>query len=311
MRILLYRADGKTAPWIKDFAELMPGAEVVVWREGVGELPACDYAVLWAPPQSMLADLARVKAIFLTGAGADAILKYSHAIPPHIPIVRLNDAGMGMQMAEYVTYAVLRYFRRMDEYEAQARSGAWLQLEARDKSDFPVGVMGVGALGTHVLEALKGFGFPLRAWSRSPKSLQGVECFHGEEGLDGFLGSSRVVVCMLPLTEETSNILNRSNMQKLPQGAYIINVGRGAHISEPDLLPLIKSGHIAGATLDVFRNEPLPAQHPFWMEPRITITPHISALTLRRESIEQMVGKMRQHARGEEVADVINRTKGY
>ncbi|SFF61764.1 glyoxylate/hydroxypyruvate reductase A [Duganella sp. CF458] len=311
MRILLYRADGNTAPWLKDFAELMPEAEVVVWREGVGEIAACDYAVLWTPPQSMLADLARVKAIFLTGAGADAIMKYSHAIPPHIPIVRLNDAGMGIQMAEYVTHAVLRYFRRLDEYETQARAGAWLQLEARDKADFSVGVMGVGALGAHVIEALKPFGFPLRAWSRSPKSLAGVESFHGEAGLDGFLGSSRVVVCMLPLTEETIHILNRSNMMKMPQGSYIINVGRGAHISEPDLLPLIKSSHIAGATLDVFRNEPLPAQHPFWMEPRITITPHISALTLRRESLEQMVGKMRQHARGEEVADVINRTKGY
>ncbi|WP_028103477.1 2-hydroxyacid dehydrogenase [Pseudoduganella violaceinigra] len=311
MRILLYRADGNTAPWIKDFADLMPEAEVVVWREGVGEIPACDYAVLWTPPQSMLADLARVKAIFLTGAGADAIMKYSQAIPPHIPIVRLNDAGMGMQMAEYVTHAVLRYFRRLDEYEAQARAGAWLQLEARDKADFTVGVMGVGALGTQVIEALRPFGFPLRAWSRTAKSLAGVECFHGEDGLDAFLGSSRVVVCMLPLTPETVNILSRSNMQKLPQGAYIINVGRGPHISDPDLLPLIKSGHIAGATLDVFRNEPLPAPHPFWEEPRITITPHISALTLRRESIEQMVGKMRQHARGEQVADVINREKGY
>lgn len=310
MRILLYRADGNTAPWIKDFADFMPEVEVVVWREGV-ELPECDYAVLWTPPQAMLADLARVKAIFLTGAGADAIMKYSHAIPPHIPIVRLNDAGMGIQMAEYVTHAVLRYFRRLDEYETQARSGAWLQLEAREKADFSVGVMGVGALGSHVIEALRPFGFPLRAWSRSAKSLAGVESFHGEAGLDGFLGSSRVVVCMLPLTEETTHILNRSNMMKMPKGAYIINVGRGAHISEPDLLPLIKSGHIAGATLDVFRNEPLPAQHPFWQEPRITITPHISALTLRRESVEQMVGKMRQHARGEEVADVINRTKGY
>lgn len=310
MRILLYRADGNTAPWIKDFAEFMPEAEVVVWREGA-DLPACDYAVLWTPPQAMLADLARVKAIFLTGAGADAIMKYSHAIPPHIPIVRLNDAGMGIQMAEYVTHAVLRYFRRLDEYEVQARSGAWLQLEARDKADFSVGVMGVGALGSHVIEALKPFGFPLRAWSRSPKSLAGVESFHGDAGLDGFLGSSRVVVCMLPLTEETTHILSRANMMKMPQGAYIINVGRGAHISEPDLLSLIKSGQIAGATLDVFRNEPLPAQHPFWLEPRITITPHISALTLRRESVEQMVGKMRQHARGEEVADVINRTKGY
>ena len=310
MRILLYRADGNTAPWIRDFADFLPEAEVVVWREGA-DLPACDYAVLWAPPQAMLADLARVKAIFLTGAGADAIMKYAHAIPAHIPVVRLNDAGMGMQMAEYVTHAVLRYFRRMDEYEAQARSGAWLPLEARDKADFTVGVMGVGALGSRVLDALRPFGFPLRAWSRSPKSLPGVESFHGDDGLDAFLGSSRVVVCMLPLTDETINILGRANMQKLPQGAYIINVGRGAHISEPDLLPLVKSGHIAGATLDVFRNEPLPAQHPFWMEPRITITPHISALTLRRESVEQIAGKMRRHARGEEVADVINRTKGY
>ncbi|HEY0589450.1 MAG TPA: glyoxylate/hydroxypyruvate reductase A [Pseudoduganella sp.] len=310
MRILLYRADGNTAPWIKDFADFMPEAEVVVWREGA-DLPACDYAVLWTPPQAMLADLARVKAIFLTGAGADAIMKYSHAIPPHIPIVRLNDAGMGIQMAEYVTHAVLRYYRRLDEYEAQARTGAWLQLEAREKSDFSVGVMGVGALGSHVIEALKPFGFPLRAWSRSPKSLAGVECFHGDEGLDGFLGSSRVVVCMLPLTEETTHILSRANMMKMPQGSYIINVGRGAHISEPDLLSLIKSGQVASATLDVFRNEPLPAQHPFWQEPRITITPHISALTLRRESVEQMVGKMRQHVRGEEIADVINREKGY
>jgi glyoxylate/hydroxypyruvate reductase A len=310
MRILLYRADGNTAPWIKDFAELMPEAEVVVWREGA-ELPPCDYAVLWTPPQAMLADLARVKAIFLTGAGADAIMKYAHAVPAHIPIVRLNDAGMGVQMAEYVTHAVLRYFRRLDEYESQAGAGAWLPLEPREKCGFAVGVMGVGALGSHVIEALRPFGFPLRAWSRSPKSLPGVECFHGAEGLDGFLGSSRVVVCMLPLTEETSNILNRSNMLKMPQGAYIINVGRGAHVSEPDLLALIKSGHIAGATLDVFRNEPLPAQHPFWMEPRIIITPHISALTLRRESVEQIVAKMRQHARGEQVADVINREKGY
>ena len=310
MRILLYRADGITAPWIKDFADFMPEAEVVVWREGA-DLPACDYAVLWTPPQAMLADLARVKAIFLTGAGADAIMKYSHAIPPHIPIVRLNDAGMGIQMAEYVTHAVLRYFRRLDEYETQARSGAWLQLEARDKADFSVGVMGVGALGSHVIEALRPFGFPLRAWSRSPKTLSGVECFHGDEGLDGFLGSSRVVVCMLPLTEETTHILSRAIMMKMPHGAYIINVGRGAHISEPDLLSLIKSGQIAGATLDVFRNEPLPAQHPFWQEPRITITPHISALTLRRESVEQMVGKMRLHVRGEAIADVINREKGY
>jgi glyoxylate/hydroxypyruvate reductase A len=141
--------------------------------------------------------------------------------------------------------------------------------------------------------------------------MGGVQCFHGEDGLDTFLRGSRVAVCLLPLTPDTANILNRSNMSKLPRGAYLINVARGAHVAEPDLLTLVKSGHIAAATLDVFRNEPLPVQHPFWQEPRITITPHISALTLRRESVQQIAGKIRQIERGEPVADVINRQQGY
>jgi glyoxylate/hydroxypyruvate reductase A len=310
MRILLYRADGKTAPWIEDFQQHLPQAEVVVWREGF-TAPPCDYAVVWAPPESMLADLADVKAIFLTGAGADAILKHADAIPHQIPIVRLSDAGMGVQMAEYVAHAVLRYFRRFDEYETQARNGAWLPLPVPPKEDFSVGVLGTGVLGRRVLQALREFGFPLRGWSRTAKAIDGVQCFHGEPGLDDFLRGARVVVCMLPLTPDTGNILNRGNMMKLPQGAYLINVARGAHLSEPDLLTLIKSGHIAAATLDVFRNEPLPAQHPFWHEPRITMTPHISALTLRSESVAQIAAKIEQLQRGEPIADVINRQYGY
>ncbi|SFU42855.1 2-hydroxyacid dehydrogenase [Pseudoduganella namucuonensis] len=310
MRILLHRADGSHEPWIKDFGRHLPEAEVHVWKEGE-RAPRCDYAVLWAPPEAMLRDLAEVKAILLTGAGADAIMKHEARLPRHIPIVRLGDAGMGMQMAEYVTHAVLRYFRRMHEYEAQARVGDWLQLPYGHKEDFAVGVLGMGVLGTRVLEALKTFGFPLRAWSRTEKSMEGVQCFHGESGLDTFLRGSRVAVCMLPLTAETGNILNRANMSKLPQGAFVINVARGAHLAEPDLLTLVKSGHIAAATLDVFRNEPLPAQHPFWQEPRITITPHISALTLRRESVLQIAGKIRLLELGRPVADTINREQGY
>ncbi|UTY57267.1 glyoxylate/hydroxypyruvate reductase A [Massilia sp. erpn] len=310
MRILLYRADGQTGPWIKDFAEFLPEAEVVIWQDGV-KAPPCDYAVVWSPPEAMLRELSEVKAIFLTGAGADAIMKHEHMIPREIPIVRLGDAGMGVQMAEYVAHAVLRYYRRLDEYEVQARNGQWLQLPQHEKEDFSVGVLGMGMLGSRVLQALKEFGFPLRGWSRSEKRVDGVQCFHGSEGLDAFLASSRVVVCMLPLTSETNNLLNRTNMLKLPQGAYLINVARGGHVSEPDLLTLVKTGHIAAATLDVFRNEPLPMQHPFWEEPRITITPHISALTLRRESVQQIAHKMRLLAKGEPVADVINREQGY
>jgi glyoxylate/hydroxypyruvate reductase A len=310
MRILLHRADGQTEPWIKDFARHLPEAEVVVWHADATP-PPCDYAITWAPPEAMLPALAEVKAVFLTGAGADGILKFDARLPHSVPIVRLGDAGMGVQMAEYVTHAVLRYYRRFDEYEAQARAGQWTPLPQHHREDFSIGVLGMGMLGTRVLQALKEFGFPLRAWSRSEKSMEGVQCFHGEDGLDTFLRGSRVAVCLLPLTADTANILNRSNMSKLPQGAYLINVARGAHVAEPDLLTLVKSGHIAAATLDVFRNEPLPLQHPFWQEPRITITPHISALTLRRESVQQIAGKIRQIERGEPVADVINRQQGY
>jgi glyoxylate/hydroxypyruvate reductase A len=206
---------------------------------------------------------------------------------------------------------VLRYFRRFDEYEAQARSGQWLPLPQHYKEDFAVGVLGMGVLGTRVLEALAPFGFPLRAWSRTEKGMPGVQCFHGPDGLDTFLRGSRVLVCMLPLTPETSNLVNRTNMCKLPQGSYVINVARGAHLAEPDLVALIKSGHIAAATLDVFRNEPLPAQHPFWQEPRITITPHISALTLRRESVQQIAEKIRKVEQGQPVTDVVDRNRGY
>ncbi|NHZ95088.1 glyoxylate/hydroxypyruvate reductase A [Massilia sp. CCM 8734] len=309
MRILLHRADGVTEPWVRDFASVLPQAEVVVWQEGVPCAP-CDYAVLWSPPPALLDQLAKVKAIFLTGAGVDAILKFGDALPP-VPIIRLGDAGMALQMAEYVAHAVLRYYRRFDEYERQARRGLWAPLPQFDKAQFTIGVMGMGMLGRRVLDSLAQFGFPLRGWSRGHKEIDGVTCFAGEDGLDEFLRGTRVLVCMLPLTPDTTNLLARANLSKLPEGAFVVNVARGAHLAEPDLLTLIKSGHIAGATLDVFRNEPLPGPHPFWDEPRITITPHISALTLRSESVAQIAGKIGALERGEAVADVVDRARGY
>jgi glyoxylate/hydroxypyruvate reductase A len=309
MRILLYRADGETEPWVRDFAEALPHCETVVWREDTREA-VCDYAVLWAPPRALLAQLTHVKAIFLAGAGVDAVLKFGDALPA-APLIRLGDAGMAVQMAEYVTHAVLRYFRRFDEYEKQARRGIWAPLPQFDKREFSVGVLGMGTLGSRVAGALGQFGFPLRGWSRTPKQLAGVACYAGMDSLAEFLAGTRVLVCMLPLTPETSNLLDRARLSLLPQGAYLINVARGAHVAEPDLLTLIRSGHLAGATLDVFRNEPLPAPHPFWEEPRITMTPHISALTVREDSVRQIAGKIGQLEKGEPVADVVDRAKGY
>jgi glyoxylate/hydroxypyruvate reductase A len=309
MRILLYRPDGQLEPWVRDFAEVMPGVDVVVWREEMREA-VCDYAVLWAPPAALLAQLTHVKAIFLAGAGVDALLKFGDALPA-APIIRLGDAGMAVQMAEYVAHAVLRYFRRFDDYEKQARRGIWAPLPPFEKQDFSIGVLGMGKLGSRVLEAMGHFGFPLRGWSRTPKQVDGVACFAGMDSLDAFLAGTRVLVCMLPLTPDTTNLLDRARMAQLPQGAYLINVARGALVAEPDLLTLIRSGHLAGATLDVFRNEPLPAPHPFWDEPRISMTPHISALTVLHDSVLQIAGKINALEDGEPVADVVDRSKGY
>ncbi len=310
MRILLYRGDGLIEPWARDFAQALPQAETVVWT-GDGQAAApCDYAVLWAPTPALLGQLAQVKAIFLMGAGVDAILKFGDALPD-LPVVRLGDAGMGEQMAEYAAYAVLRYFRRFDEYEQQGRQGMWNPLAARRKDEFTVGVLGLGKLGLPVVQALRQLGFPVRGWSRSPKAVPGVDCYAGMEALDDFLRGTQVLVCMLPLTPETNNLLDRARLSKLPEGAYLVNVARGAQVAEPDLLALIRTGHIAGATLDVFRNEPLPAPHPFWGEPRITITPHISALTLREEAVRQIAHKITLLEQGEHVADVVDRKRGY
>ena len=309
MRILLYRGDGLVAPWVQDFARALPGAETVTWQEGE-LLPPCDYAVLWNPAPALLAQLGHVKAVFLMGAGADAILKFGDALPD-APIVRLGDAGMAVQMAEYVAYATLRYFRRFDEYEEQARHGLWSPLPTHAKEDFTIGVMGLGKLGLRVAETMRSFGFPVRGWSRTPKEIHGVECFAGIEALDAFLGGARVLVSLLPLTPDTNNLLDRRRLGTLPKGAYLINVARGALVAEPDLLALIRCGHIAGATLDVFRNEPLPAPHPFWEEPRITITPHISALTIRGEAVRQIMEKIAAVEAGQPVADVVDRKVGY
>lgn len=307
MRILLFRGDGVIEPWVRDFAAL--GFETAVWTEG-GTPPPCDYAVVWAPTPALLEQLAQVRAVFLMGAGVDALLRFGDALPK-VPIIRIGDAGMGVQMAEYVAHAVLRYYRRFDEYEAQAKRGEWKPLPQYFKQDFGIGVLGLGKLGMHVVGAMRHFGFPVLGWSRTPKRIDGIECFAGAEGLDALLRQARVLVSMLPLTLETAGLLDRTRLSLLPRGAYLVNVARGAQVVDKDLLDLVREGHIAGATLDVFHEEPLPGGHPFWSEPRITITPHISALTMRAESVAQIAAKIDALEQGQPVDDVVDLNRGY
>lgn len=306
MKITFCCTDTKAEPWLAGLRAALPDASVDVWQPGAA--PA-DYAVVWAPPQQFLDEQPRLKALFNIGAGVDALLQLK--LPPATRVVRLDDAGMSVQMAEYVCHAVIRHFREFDGYEADVSQGKWSFRKPHSRVDYPVGVLGLGVLGERVAQALRVFEFPVHGWSRSPKTLEGVVCHSGPDRLDGFLGQCRVLVNLLPLTPETRDILNRRTLSLLKPGGYLINVARGAHLVEADLIELLDRGQLAGATLDVFRVEPLPASHPFWQHPKIRITPHTSARTLRLESIAQIVGKITALERGEPVAGVVDPARGY
>jgi glyoxylate/hydroxypyruvate reductase A len=175
----------------------------------------------------------------------------------------------------------------------------------------PVGIMGLGVLGQRVARAVAQFDFSVNGWSRTPKEVPGVRCFSGTDGLHNFLAASRVLVSVLPATHETQNLLNRDTLSRLLPGGYLINVARGSQLVEDDLLALLDSGHMAGAALDVFQAEPLPANHRFWSHPQVMVTPHTAALTNRSESVAQIVGKLFALQRGEIVNGVVDRKRGY
>nr|WP_295770424.1 glyoxylate/hydroxypyruvate reductase A [Rhodoferax sp.] len=306
MRITFCCTDTASEPWLQGLRAALPDAQITLWSAGA---PAADYGVVWAPSQQFFDEQPQLQAVFNIGAGVDALLKLQ--LPPNAKIVRLDDAGMSVQMAEYVCHAVIRHFREFDGYEADTRQGKWSFRKPRARADFPVGIMGLGVLGERVARALSQFEFPVNGWSRSPKAVEGVRCFSGADGFKDFLAASRVLVCLLPLTADTRDIMNRKTLSQLQPGGYVINVARGAHLVDEDLLALLDSGHLGGATLDVFRSEPLPAEHPFWKHSKVTVTPHTSARTLRSESIAQIAGKLAALQRGEAVAGVVDRGQGY
>jgi len=307
MRIAVHLTDNKPDAWVEGLRAALPGAQVEVWSPGMAA--TFDHAVVWAPPQQMIDEQPQLRGLFNIGAGVDALLGLK--LPPSMRIVRIDDGGMAVQMAEYVCHALIRHFREFDAYEADAREGRWSFRKPLDRNDFPVGIMGLGVLGERVARAVSHFGFPVNGWSRSAKAIDGVRAFTGQPQFDAFLAASRVLVNLLPLTDATRGILNKTTLSTLQAGGYLINIARGAHLVEDDLIPLIDSGQLAGATLDVFVVEPLPAEHAFWRHPKITVTPHGSARTLRSESIAQIAGKILAMERDEPVAGVVDLKRGY
>ena len=309
MRITVCLTDNRPDAWIEGLRAALPGADVQNWTPGA---PQADHAVVWSPPQSFIDQQPGLRGIFNIGAGVDALLNLR--LPPQALVVRLDDAGMSVQMAEYVCHALIRHFREFDGYEADAGEGRWGFRKPRLRRDFPVGIMGLGVLGERVAKAVAQFEFPVNGWSRSPRQIEGIRCFAGAAGLDQFLAASRVLVCLLPLTPDTRHILRGETLSKLLPGGYVINVARGGHLAENELIPLLDEGRLAGATLDVFEVEPLPPEHPFWRHPKITVTPHASARTLREESIAQIAAKIRAVEAGtdfDDIPGVVDAIRGY
>lgn len=310
MRVTLCIADAHSEAerraWHTAFAQALPDCAFDWWQPGT---PPAECAIVWQPPPGFFASQPGLRLVFNLGAGVDAL--WAAGVPSGVQLVRLDDAGMAVQMAEYVCHTVIRQYRQFDAIAADVTEGRWAPLMPLPRDQFTVGLLGLGVLGQRVAQALQAFEFPVMGWSRTPKTLPGVHSHTGPEGLRAVLAASRVLVNLLPLTPDTRDLLNRRTLAQLPAGAHVINLARGAHLVEDDLLALIDSGHLGGATLDVFRTEPLPAGHPFWAHPRITVTPHTSARTLRTESVAQIANKIRAWQRGEPIRGVVDLALGY
>lgn len=307
MKIVLY-APNDAELWIEALRLSLPEASIESWSPGI-EADA-DYAVVWKPPPGLLERVVRARAVFNLGAGVDAIPNLDE-LRAGIPLVRLDDAGMAEQMIEYVCEAALRRYRDLDTYADQQREALWRARPRGSKREFAIGILGAGVLGTAVANALVCLGFPVRAWNRTRRAIAQVEAFSGVGELDAFLSATRFLVCLLPLTRETENLLDRARLARLPRGAYVVNVARGAIVVDRDLIGLLDEGHLAGATLDVFRDEPLPRESPFWHHPRVVVTPHVSAATLVQETVDQIAGKIRRLEARLPITGVVDRARGY
>jgi phosphoglycerate dehydrogenase-like enzyme len=266
--------------------------------------------VTFNPPAGTFARLPGLRLICSPGAGAEKLLE-SADLPAGVPLVRVADPAANVGIAQYVVYMLLRQLRAFAGYEAQQREQVWKRIPVPLATETTVGVLGLGGLGVEVARAAASLGFRVSGWSRSQHELPGVRCHSGEEGLQACLSESNFLVCVLPLTSQTHGLLNRQRLALLPRGAYVINVARGAHVVAADLLALVDAGHLAGAALDVHVPEPLPAGHPLWGHPAITVTPHIAWRTTAQALAEQLCTNLDRLDKGQPLLNEVLRERGY
>ncbi len=305
----LYKSDPvRGALWAERFAQKLSELPFRIWPD-TGDTRDVRYLAAWEPPQDLATHYPNLEVLFSTGAGIDQF-DFS-VIPETLPVVRMVESGIVNGMVEYVTLAVLSLHRDGHTYRQQQQESRWQTHRVYPASSRRVGVLGLGVLGRAVLERLSSFGFPCAGWSRSQQSIEGVECHAGPDGLQAFLERTDILICLLPLTDSTSGILCQSLFDQLPRGACLINVGRGAHLVQDDLLKALEEGQLSRTVLDVCEPEPLPQGHPFWAHPQVVLTPHIASMTQPETAADAVLDNLRRRQQGLPMIGLVDRTRGY
>jgi glyoxylate/hydroxypyruvate reductase A len=302
-------AADKTEWWCQMLRDLMPDWNVYP-IDKVPDPDAVTYSVLWRPATGSMKPFRNLKAIVSLGAGIDHVLA-DEQLPTHVPIIRTVGTDLTQRMKEYVALHVLRHHRELPAIQANQTRQLWEQIVVPPATQRRVGVMGLGNLGAVAADILKQIGFEVRGWSRSPKDLPGIQCFSGTEGFGAFLDGTEILVCLLPLTESTRGILNADTFNRLKRGASVVNAARGPHLVDSDLVDALNSGQISSATLDVFHVEPLPKTHPFWTNPKITVTPHVASLIDAPTGSKIVAKNIRTFQETGTVADLADAKRGY
>ena len=308
MALLFHSPDEDAAAWRTALLRHEPGLDVRVWPE-IGDPAEIDAALVWRAPPGLLASLPNLRLILSLGAGVDAML--ADPSLPDLPLCRLVDPSLTRMMGEFVLTLVLKYHRQLDVFAREQRRGRWSFALPPQPWETSVGILGLGELGSHAATVLCHQGFAVRGWSRTRRELDGVASFAGPDELGPFLAESAILVCLLPLTARTRGILDGALLARLPQGARLINLGRGAHLVEQDLIDALDTGHLAHASLDCFADEPLPPAHPFWRHPLIDVTPHVASFALPDSAAAGVVDNLRRLRAGEPLRNLVDRQRGY
>ena len=309
MSIVLICNNKDPKPWATGLQKAFPDTSIEIYPE-VKDPASVHFAVCWKPAPGVLDQFPALKLVQSLGAGVEHILQ-THILSPPLRLTRIVDPGLANDMWEFVLAITLDRLKGLRQYLLQQQQQLWQQRTYQTFANTHIGILGLGQIGSLVAQRFAQLGFSVSGWSRSPKNLPGVKTYVGESGFNSCLAESDILINILPLTSSTTGILNSSSLRKLPHEAYLINVGRGAHLVDQDLLDLLDQDHLGGAFLDVFQQEPLPKAHPFWSHPKVSITPHIASLTNVETAMEQIIDNYRRLQSGAPLLHEVKLNKGY